>query len=284
MNELELINNKKIENMIYEIRGVQVIFDFDLAKLYGVETKRINEAVRRNIKKFPERFSWNLTDEESSYFLVANCDQKTEKRGGRYKNPRVFSEQGVAMLSTILKTDIAIEISIKIIDAFVAMRRFLSSNLLEQKHINNMVYKLDERVNILENYFFDFKYFNNEIFYEGQLFDAYVFLLDILDTSRESIIIIDNFADKELFKLLSKTNKKIIVYSKNINADLINKYKKQYDNVTLIYNNSYHDRFIIIDKKILYHCGASFKDLGKKCFAINRIDNKEMIDEMLIRL
>lgn len=284
MNELELINNKKIENMIYEIRGVQVIFDFDLAKLYGVETKRINEAVRRNIKKFPERFSWNLTDEESSYFLVAVCDQKTEKRGGRYKNPRVFSEQGVAMLSTILKTDIAIEISIKIIDAFVAMRRFLSSNLLEQKHINNMVYKLDERVSILENYFLDFKSFNNEIFYEGQLFDAYVFLLDIFDTSRESIIIVDNFADKELFKLLSKTNKKVTVYSKNINDDLINKYKKQYDNVTLIYNNSYHDRFIIIDKKTLYHCGASFKDLGKKCFAINKIDNKEMIDEMLIRL
>lgn len=283
MNDLQVIDNKQIQSMIHEIRGVQVIFDFDLAKLYHVETKRINEAVKRNIKKFPERFSWNLTDEESNTFLVANCDQKNETRGGRYKNPRVFTEQGVAMLSTILKSDIAINTSIQIIDAFVTMRRFLSSNLLEQNFYKNKVLEHDERIKLLEDSF-STNTFSNEIFYEGQFFDAYAFLLDIFDSSKESIIIIDNYASKELFKLLSKTKKKVTVYSKNVTNDLINKYKKQYDNVKIKFNDSYHDRFIIIDKKLLYHCGSSFKDLGKKCFCISKIENKDMINDMLYKL
>ena len=253
MNELQVIDNKKIENMIYEIRGKQVMLDSDLAKLYHIETKRINEAVKNNPEKFPERYSFKLTDEESKIFLVENFDQKNETRGGRYKNHRVFTEEGCLMLGTILKSDVAVNTTLLVIEAFVAMKRFISSELLEQKYINNKVFELDERVNLLENAF-NTKAFSNEIFFEGQIFDAYYLLLNIFDSSKDSIIIIDNYASKELFKLLSKTKKKVIIYSKNIDDELINKYKEQYNNVTLVNNNSFHDRFIIIDKKILYHC------------------------------
>ena len=281
MNELIVKEDIKIENMIYEVRGKQVMLDSDLAKLYQVETKRINEAVKNNLKKFPERFSWKLTKEESENFLVENFDQKLETRGGRYKNPRVFTEQGVAMLATILKSKVAIDVSIAIMDAFVAMRKYISSNLLEQKYVNNMVFKLDERVSLLEDTFSKFDTFNNEIFFEGQIYDAYSLLLDIFNTSNKNIIIIDNYISKELLDILSKTNKKITIYTKNIDNNLINKYNSQYHNIKVLINNSFHDRFIIIDNKILYHCGASFKDLGKKCFAINKIEDKEILCSIL---
>ena len=138
---MDNITKIKVEDMIYEIRGKQVMLDFDLAKLYQVETKRINEAVRRNVDKFPIRFSFELTDEESNIFLVAKCAQKIEKRGGKYKNPRAFTEQGVAMIATILKSKIAVEVNIAIMDAFVSMKRYILTNLLEQKYINNQVMK-----------------------------------------------------------------------------------------------------------------------------------------------
>ncbi|MGN1342881.1 MAG: ORF6N domain-containing protein [Bacilli bacterium] len=281
MNELIVKDDIKIENMIYEVRGKQVMLDSDLAKLYQVETKRINEAVKNNLQKFPERFSWKLTKEESENFLVENFDQKLETRGGRYKNPRVFTEQGVAMLATILKSKVAIDVSIAIMDAFVAMRKYISSNLLEQKYVNNMVFELDERVSLLENTFSKFDTFSNEIFFEGQIYDSYSLLLDIFSTSNNSIVIIDNYISKELLDILSKTNKQIIIYTKNIDNNLINKYNSQYHNVKVLINNSFHDRFIIIDNKVLYHCGASFKDLGKKCFAINKIDDKEILYSIL---
>ena len=144
-----MLQELKIENMIYEIRGKQVMLDSDLAKLYHVETKRINEAVKNNLNKFPERFSWKLSNYDSKIFLVENFDQKIETRGGKYKNPRVFTEQGVAMLATILKSKVAVETSIKIMDAFVAMRKYISNNLLEQRYINNIV--LENRNMIIDN-------------------------------------------------------------------------------------------------------------------------------------
>ena len=216
--------------------------------------------------------------------MVKIFDQKIERRGGRYKNPRVFTEEGVAMLATILKTKVASRTSIAIMDAFVNMRKFISTNMLEQRFINNMVLEHDNDIKILKETFSKFDNLSNEIFYEGQIYDAYSLLLDVLNSSKKSIIIIDNFANKKLFDLLSKTNKKVTIYSKNIDEGLINKYQKQYHNVELKYNNSFHDRYIIIDKKVLYHCGASFKDLGIKCFSINKIDNINMINDILNRL
>ena len=282
MNEL-IVKETKIEDMIYEIRGKQVMLDFDLAKLYGCKngTKEINKAVKNNLEKFQERFSWKLNDDELKEFLVKNFDQKLETRGGRYKNPRVFTEQGVAMLATILKSKVATQVSIAIMDAFVTMRKYISSNLLEQKYVNNMVFEHDERVSLLEDSFSKFYTFSNEIFFEGQIYDAYSLLLDIFNTSNKNIIIIDNYISKELWDISSKTNNKITIYTKNIDNNLINKYNSQYHNVTIKINNSFHDRFIIIDNKVLYHCGASFKDLGKKCFAINKIEDKEILYSIL---
>ncbi len=282
MNELIVKDDIKIENMIYEVRGKQVMLDSDLAKLYQVETKRINEAVKNNIEKFPERFSWKLTSEEYNILRSKfSTSSLNGIHGGRRYNPRVFTEQGVAMLATILKSKVATEVSIAIMDAFVTMRKYISSNLLEQKYVNNMVFEHDERVSLLEDTFSKFDTFSNEIFFEGQIYDAYSLLLDIFNSSNKSIVIIDNYISKSLLDVLSKTNKKITIYTKNIDNNLINKYNSQYHNVTIKINNSFHDRFIIIDNKILYHSGASFKDLGKKCFAINKINNIDMVNDLI---
>ena len=177
MNELIDKEDIEVENMIYEIRGKQVMLDSDLAGLYHVETKRINEAVKNNMEKFPERFSWKLTDEESKSFLVENFDQKNmETRGGRYKSPRVFTEQGVAMLATILKSKVATQVSIRIMDAFVAMRKYISSDLMEH---SKMLISHENRLTLLENTFDSFKDKNNHIFFEGQIYDAYSLMIKI---------------------------------------------------------------------------------------------------------
>ena len=285
MNELVIKDNEKIVDMIYEIRGKQVMLDSDLSKIYNVETKRINEAVKNNPKKFPEEYSFVLSDEEynilRSKFSTANDNIKSINK--KRFNPRAFTEEGCLMLGTILKSDVAVNTTLLVIEAFVAMKRFISNNFLEQNFYKNKILEHDKRIKLLEESF-STKTFSNEIFFEGQIYDAYSLLLDILDSSKESIIIIDNYANKNLFDLFSKTKKKVIVYSKNIDNELINKYKSQYSNVELKYNDGYHDRYIIIDNKILYHCGSPFKDLGKKCFCISKIDNILMIDDILNKL
>ena len=276
MNELV---DSKIENMIYEIRGKQVMLDSDLARLYGCKngTKSINLAVKRHIRRFPERFMFQLTMLEVQE-IFPRFQTETLKRGENIKYlPYAFTEQGVAMLATVLKTELAEEVSIKIMDAFVAMRHYIGNNIITQKHINDMVIRHDNEIKILQDTFNGFKPQNNHIFYEGQIYDAYSLLLDILESCKESIVIIDNYADKKLLDLLSKTNKKIKIYSKNMDKELISKYSSQYSNVEIIENNTFHDRFIIIDNKYLYHCGASFKELGKKCFAISIIDDTKWL-------
>ncbi len=289
MNGLEIMNDVKIEDLIYELRGKQVMLDKDLAFLYNCKngTKSINLAVKRNKDRFPEDFMFQLDEEEVnnlSRFQIETLNKNHQKQGLNIKYlPYAFTEEGVAMLSSFIHTDIAKHRNIQIMRAFVAMKKLISSNLLEQRYINNMVLDHNERIKLLESNFTS-KSFSNEIFYEGQIYDAYSLLLEILDSSKESIIIIDNYANKKIFDLLSKTSKKVIIYSKNIDEELISKYKKQYDNVELTYNNSFHDRYIIIDNKLLYHCGSSFKDLGIKCFSINKIDNIDMVNDILNRL
>ena len=285
INDLIEKEDVKIENMIYEIRGKQVMLDSDLAKLYHVETKRINEAVKNNMEKFPERFSWKLTEEESKMFLVEIFDQKNiETRGGRYRCPRVFTEQGVAMLATILKSKVATQVSIRIMDAFVAMRKYISTNLIEQKYINDLVLKDSKRIDLLEDAFSSFKEQNNHIFFEGQIYDAYSLMMKIFEKAKSSIIIIDNYIDKNILDILSKTNKQVTLITNKYKIQDYEKYKELYNNVTLVVNSSFHDRFIILDKKDLYHSGASFKDLGKKCFAITKIESKEILESLLDKL
>lgn len=290
MNTLVEKEPIKIENMIYEIRGKQVMLDSELAKLYQVETKRINEAVKNNPEKFPERFAFKIAKNE--YEEISRSKFSTLKKEGRGYNlkyaPRVFTEQGVYMLATILKSNVATMISIAIMDTFVKMRHYINYNhsllpnrvlLLEDKVDNNT-----KRIDELFDKFSSDDIVKDKIFFKGDFFDAYSFLLDILNKSKKEIIIIDNYIDKNLLDILLKTNKNVKIVTNKYNNTDYDKYKKQYKNVELIINNSIHDRFIIIDKKVLYHCGASFKDLGKKCFEISRIEDKDILNKLLKKI
>ena len=283
MNEIIEKENLSIKDMIYEINGVEVMLDSDLAKLYNVETKRINEAVYRNKDKFPKRISWITNDVELKNLWSQNATANISSKSRN--NPRVFTEQGIYMLATILKSKVATEVSIRIMDTFVKMRHYLNYNksflphrflLLEEK-----VDKNNKRIDELFDKFSPKDIVKNYLFFEGELYDAYSVLLDIFNSSKEEIIIIDNYASKELLDILKKINRKIIIISKNINNLLRKKYEQQYNNVKFIDNNSFHDRFIIIDRNKLYSCGASFKDLGKKCFAINEFIDEEYLLKLL---
>ena len=277
----EIMVKEDIKSKIYVIRGKQVMLDSDLARLYECKngTKEINQAVKNNPFKFPERFSWILTKEElnelRSKVLTANISTMSRN------NPRVFTEQGVAMLATIIKSKRAVSTSIDIMDAFVMMKSYIGSNLIEQKYINELVLKDTKRIDALENIFDNFKEENNHIYFKGEIYDAYSLLLDILNKSKKEIIIIDNYVDKNILDILSKINKKIIIITNNYNNTDYEKYKSQYNNIKLIINNDFHDRFIIIDRKELYHSGASFKDLGKKCFEISKIEENNILELLL---
>lgn len=292
MNEIIEKDVINIEDMIYELDEKEVMLDSDLAKLYNVETKRINEAVNRNKEKFPLRISWILDENEflnlRSQFATSSS---TSNYGGRRYIPRVFTEQGVYMLATVLKSKTATEVSIRIMDTFVKMRHYIKYNeqllprkylLLEEKVDNNT-----KRIDELFDKFNPKVITKNSIFFKGDIYDAYSVLIEIFSLSKVEIIIIDNYISKKLLDELRIINKKIIIISSNINDTLKNKYLKQYNNIIFINNDSYHDRFIIIDRKIVYHCGASFKDLGKKCFAITEIENeseKEKLIEQILKL
>ena len=225
MNNIVVSDNIKIENMIYEIRGKKVMLDSDLAKLYNVETKRINEAVKNNIEKFPERYCFKLSDDESDNLLVEIFDQKIEKRGGKYKNPRVFTEQGVYMLATILKSKEATKITISIMDAFVVMKKIINTSLIEQKYINKLVLEHDSKINLILDKLTP-KESNNHIFYEGQIYDAYLLLIDILSKAKKEMIIIDNYAGKKLFDIIRNINVKVKIYTENIDNISKEKYEK----------------------------------------------------------
>ena len=275
-----------IGDMIYEINGKEVMLDSDLAKLYRVETKRINEAVARNSRKFPSRFTWELSIKETqeisrSQFATLNIKQGLNIKYGA----RVFTEQGIYMLATILKSDVATDVSIRIMDTFVKMRHYINYNkMLLPNRILLLENRVDDNTKRIDELFDKFSpkdIAKEYIFFEGHFYDAYSFLLKIFDKAKNELIIIDNYAGKELLDILRDINKNIVIVSSNINDVLKKKYLSQYKNVTFIDNNSFHDRFIIIDRKILYTCGASLKDLGKKCFSINLIENNKYLEDIL---
>ena len=271
-----------IQNRIYEIRGQLVMLDSDLARIYECinGTKTINLAVKRHANKFPERFMFQLTESEyySLRFQFETANTKTRSL------PYVFTEQGVAMLASVLRTNVADEISVKIMDAFVKMRRYISNSLIEQKYINELVLKDNRRIELLEETFNQLEVKKEHLFFEGQIYDAYSLLIKILSVAKEEIIIIDNYAGRDLFDILKDVKCNIKVITKNTSEELIKKYNKQYNNVDVIKNDVFHDRFIIIDRKILYHSGASFKDLGNKCFAINKIQDKDFLELLLNKI
>ena len=283
MNEIAEKDVINIENMIYEINGKEVMLDTDLAKLYNVETKRVNEAVYRNKEKFPNRISWITSDSEVNFLWSQNATANISSKSRN--NPRVFTEQGVYMLATILKSKTATEVSIRIMDTFVKMRHYINynKNVLPRRFLL-LEDKVDENTRRIDELFDKFNpkvITKNSIFFKNDIYDAYSVLLEIFDIAKEEIIIIDNYMGKVLLDKLRNINRKIVVISSNIDKTLTKKYIKQYNNVTYINNDSYHDRFIIIDRKRVFHSGASFKDLGKKCFGIHELENKIEIEKLI---
>ena len=285
-NDLIIIDEESIKDKIYIIRDKKVMIDSDLAQIYGYTTKDFNRQVKNNIDRFDEDFRFQLTVNEYSYILrCKNFTSSLENNyGGRRYLPYVFTEEGIYMLMTVLRGDKAINQSKALIRVFKKMKDYLIENkILKQDYINNLVLNHDKDIKLLKDSFKEksTKEKLNKIFFKGDFFDAHVILLEILDKAKEEIIIIDNYASKELLKILKDINKKIIIVSNNIDEILKNKYEKQYNNITFINNNTIHDRFIIIDRNILYSCGSSFKDLGKKCFSINEIENSKYINLLL---
>ena len=280
----ELKEELNIENMIYEIRVKQLMLDSDLAKLYECKngTKEINQAVKNNPDKFPNDFYFRLSEVELKYLRSKNLTANRKSRS----LPYVFTEQGVAMLATVLHTPVAAEVSVNIMRAFVKMRKYISANLIEQDNMKNMLIKHDNEIKLLQESFskLEKKEKINHIFYEGQIYDAYSLLIDILSKVKEEVIIIDNYAGKELLDIIKDISVDIKIVSSNIDSTLKKKYESQYSNVTFINNNTFHDRFIIIDRKELYNSGASFKDLGKKCFSLNKIEDKEILSNIIKKI
>jgi hypothetical protein len=297
-NDKNLAVNK-IQNEIYTIRNQQVMVDFDLAKLYQVETRVLNQLVKRNKERFPEEFMFQLTSEEFTNSILQPVVAKQEslrsqtvtlknKRGQHRKYlPYVFTEQGVAMLAGTLKSKIAIKVSIRIINSFVQMRRFLSNNAeifsrLENVETKQIKHKLESDKNFQKI----FKALNQEeikakqgIFYNGQIFDAYLFVSKIIKSANKKIVLVDNYIDETVLQLFTKRKRgvKVIIYTQRLSKILqqdLEKYNKQYQDkkIELKTFKKAHDRFIIVDSKVVYHFGASLKDLGKKWFAFSKLE------------
>ena len=285
MNEV-IEQEENIEELIYEIRGVQVMLDSDLARLYKCVngTKDINKAVKRNIERFPDNFMFRLTNQEYDNLRFQLGTSKI--RGGRRYNPYVFTEQGVAMLSSVLHSDIAIKMSVQIINAFVIMRKFISNNLVEQKYINNLVLKHDSEIELLKESFnkIDEKRKVNEIYFNGQIFDAYSKIQDIFKLASKELIIIDAYTDNTTLDIIKrlKVNVTIITKPNNLltNQD-IKKYNRQYHNLKVYYTNNFHDRYFIIDKTQIYHCGASINRIGYKTFSITMMNDKDVCNLLI---
>ncbi len=271
-----------ISNKIHTIRGLQVMLDRDLAELYGVETRALKQAVKRNIDRFPSDFMFELNDEEIN-FLVSQIVIPSKKSFGGVK-PFVFTEQGISSLSAVLTSKIAIEIHINIMRTFVQMRKVISSSsllfskieALEKRQVSYEIKtdtKIEQVLNALEN---KTKKPDEGIFFDGQIYDAYAFLNDLLKSAKGEIVLIDNYIDDTVFTLFSKYPKlKIKIYTKTITKQLrldYQKYQAQYANIELKEFKSAHDRFMIIDGKEVYHIGASLKDLGKKWFAFSKFE------------
>ena len=288
----ELIQLVKIERRIYTIRGMQVMLDRDLAELYGVETKVLNQSVKRNITRFPEQFRFQLTRPEADQ-LVTNCDRFANLKHSSVL-PHAFNEQGVAMLSAVLRSETAVQTSIQIIDAFVKMRQFLANNAdlftrLESVEKRQLVHeiKVDEKFEQLFNALEDKSIKPKQgVFYDGQIFDAYVFVCDLIRSAKGRIILIDNYVDESVLTLLSKRGKEVTaqILTKTIGKTLaldVEKFSRQYSAIDVQLFTSSHDRFLIIDDDI-YHIGASLKDLGKKWFAFSKMNVSAI--EMLQRV
>ena len=286
---MEIVPQKEIENRIFTIRGVQVVLDKDLAAFYEVKPIRLREQMKRNANRFPSDFVFQLNDKEVEFLVSQNAIPSIQSLGGYL--PYVFTEQGVAAISAVLKSDKAAEVSINIMRAFVNMRKFITQNALLFQRLDKLEIKQIETDQKFEQIFKALESKNPEpekgIFFDGQIFDAYVFVAGLLKKANNSILLVDNYVDESVLLLLAKryANVKATIYTQKISPQLqldLNKHNAQYPAIELKILPSSHDRFLLIDQQELYHIGASLKDLGKKWFAFSRMDslNNELLNKL----
>lgn len=285
---IEIDTFVKIENMIYEIRNKQVMLDSDLARLYQCKngTKTINQAVGRHKDRFPEDFYFQITLDEYQNLKSQIGTSSYNSYGGIRKLPYVFTEEGVAMLATVLRTGIASQISIDIMRAFVAMRKYISNDLISHDYIKDTLLRHDNEIRLLQETFkkFEEKKKVNEIYFYGQIYDAYSKILDIVIIAKKELIVVDNYADKSLLDIFSRIKCQIILITRKSNdllkIDLV-KYNKQYRNLEVIYDHTFHDRYFILDRDDIYHCGTSINYAGSKTFSINLLEDKVVKDALI---
>ena len=283
---LVIVDNREIQNMIYTIRDKQVMIDGDLATLYQVTTKRLNEQVRRNKNRFPSEFMFRLTAEEYEHLRSQNATSSEDNaHGGRRYMPYAFTEQGISMLSAVLKSDVAVEVSIKIMNSFVEMRRFLLSNKEMFARLDRVELKqleTDKKLEEVFNYIATNTEVKQNIFFDGQIYDAFSFIVGLVKKAKKEIILIDNYVDVNTLNILCKKNKGVDVVittagKGSLSTKDITKFNVQYPKLSVKTNTDFHDRFLIVDKTEVYHIGASIKDAGKKSFGITRIEDKDLI-------
>lgn len=298
--ELLVIDSKTVQNLIYTIRGQQVMLDSDLAELYGYEVKRLNEQVKRNINRFPEDFMFRLTMEEIEFVKSQFATSRTStlfegQSGGRRKFPYAFTEQGIYMLATVLRGEIAEKQSIYIMRAFREMRHFLANNKLMFERIKSIELKQseyrkysDEKFDEIFHYIADHEESEQKIFFSGQIFDAFNLFISIIRQAEREIVLIDGYVDIDTLNILSKKKEgvKTIVYtlpSARITKKDVETFNAQYSELVVQRTTEFHDRFLILDGNIGYHIGASIKDAGKKCFGINKIEDEVVVKELIKR-
>ena len=289
-NTLIHIDETGITNLIYTIRGKQVMLDSDLASLYQVTTKRLNEQVSRNKNRFPAEFMFRLTKEEyenlRSQFATSSEDYA---HGGRRYMPYAFTEQGIAMLSAVLKSDIAVEVSIRIMNSFVEMRKFLFSNQQLFSRLDRVELKqleTDKKLEEVFNYIASNTEVKQKIFFDGQIYDAFSFIADLIGKAQSKLILIDNYVDVNTLNILCKKRSGVDVLiatsgKGSLTTKDINKFNFQYPSLSVKKTADFHDRFLIIDDKEGYFIGASIKDAGKKSFAITKIEDKKMVQDLI---
>lgn len=305
MEELESVTPEKIQTLIYEIRGFQVMLDSDLAKLYQIETKNLNKAAQRNVERFPEDFRFQLTDEETKC-LRFQIGTSNSGAGGRRYNPWVYTEQGVSMLATVLHSEVAVQVSVSIIRAFVQMRHFISANgslfarldsvekrqIETEEKLNRNLLRIDEKLDTNEKNFE--KVFDaleaadlpkQGVFCDGQIFDSYKFVSDLIRKAKTSIVLVDNYVDDTVLSMLDKRKSGVsaTIYTQSISKQLtldLQKHNAQYAPIDVRVIKNFHDRFLFLDEKTIYHIGASVKDLGKKVFGFSKLglDAKQVMN------
>lgn len=286
----EKLLNKDIKNLIYTIRGMQVMLDSDVANLFKYTTKNINKSVKNNAERFPEYYCFQLTTKEYNSLMTRRYNIiKIGRSNNRKYLPYVFTEYGITMLAALLKSEVAVNISIKIVNTFMQMRKNFSENNQVFERLTSLEYKLLEQEKKINNILGELKFEENikqKIFFKGQIYDAYSIIIDIIKSANKKILIIDNYIDDNVLKMLSKKKKDVEVtiltsIKSNIEKLDIKKFNKEYPILKLEKTNKFHDRFIIVDNKEMYHLGASIKDLGKKCFGINKIEDIKIVEKII---